>query len=76
MARSSYQEFTLEPKQGDSGGTGGIGDGARDLRGSLIDSANLALRVLGVALPIALLLGLLWAGGGWFSRRRREAALG
>ena len=66
---------TLQPKQGDSGGGGGIGDGARDLRDSLIDSANLALRVLGVALPIALLLAILWWGGSHFSRRRREAVL-
>jgi hypothetical protein len=65
---------TLQPKQGGAGG-GGIGSGARDLRDSLIDAANLSLRVLGVALPIALLIALLWAGGGWFSRRRREAVL-
>jgi hypothetical protein len=74
--RTSYASVavTLEAKEGGSGG-GGIGSGARDLRDSLIDSANIALRVLGVALPIALLLALLWAGGGWFSRRRREAVL-
>jgi Domain of unknown function (DUF4349) len=65
---------TLEPKSGDSGG-GGISDGANDLRDSLVDAANLALRVLGVALPIGLVLGLLWLGGGWFSHRRREAVL-
>jgi hypothetical protein len=64
----------LKAKQGGSGG-GGIGSGARDLRDSLVDAANLSLRVLGVALPIAILIALLWAGGGWFSRRRREAVL-
>ncbi|HEX4717662.1 MAG TPA: DUF4349 domain-containing protein [Thermoleophilaceae bacterium] len=74
--RTSYAavSVTLEPKQGGSGG-GGIGSGARDLRDSLVDAANLALRVLGVALPIAILIALLWAGGGWFNRRRREAVL-
>jgi hypothetical protein len=74
--RTSYASVsvTLEPKQGDSGG-GGIGSGARDLRDSLIDSANLALRVLGVALPIGLVLALVWAAGGRFNRRRREAVL-
>jgi hypothetical protein len=75
--RTSYASVsvTLQAKQGNSGGGGGIGDGARDLRDSLVDSANLALRVLGVALPIGLVLGLLWAAGGRVSRRRREAVL-
>jgi hypothetical protein len=74
--RTSYAtvSVTLQTKQGGSGG-GGISDGANDLRDSLIDAANIALRVLGVALPIGLVLGLLWAAGGWFSRRRREAVL-
>jgi Domain of unknown function (DUF4349) len=75
--RTNYASVavTLEPKNGESGGGGGIGDGARDLRDSLIDSANIALRVLGVALPIGLVLALLWLAGGRFSRRRREAVL-
>lgn len=74
--RTSYASVsvTLQAKQGDSG-SGGIGDGARDLRDSLVDAANLALRVLGVALPIGLVLALLWAAGVWFGRRRREAVL-
>ena len=66
---------TLQPKQSGSGGGTGIGKGARDLRDSLVGAANIALRVLGVALPIGLVLALLWAGGGWFTRRRREAVL-
>ena len=49
--------------------------GARDLRDSLVDSANLSLRVLGLAIPIALLTALLWAGSAWFTRRRRESVL-
>jgi hypothetical protein len=65
---------TLTTKKGGLGG-GGISDGARDLRDSLIDSANIALRVLGVAIPIGIVLGLLWAANGWTLRRRREAAL-
>jgi uncharacterized protein DUF4349 len=73
--RTSYATVavTLETKRAGSGG--GIGSGARDLRDSLVATANLALRVLGVALPIAILIALLWAGGGWVSRRRREAVL-
>jgi hypothetical protein len=75
--RTSYAtvSVTLEAKKSGSGGGGGIGDGARDLRDSLIDAANLGLRVLGVALPIGLVLGLMWGIGGRVSRRRREAVL-
>ena len=75
--RTSYASVSVSllAKQGDAGGGGGIGSGAKDLRDSLIGAANLALRVLGVALPIGLVLALLWLGGGWFSRRRREAVL-
>jgi hypothetical protein len=75
--RTQYASVSvsLQAKQGGSGG-GGISGGADDLRDSLVDAANIALRVLGVALPIALLVGLLWAGGGWLTRRRRESVLG
>ena len=66
---------TLAEKHGKTGGAGGISKGWRDLRHSLADSAALALRVLGVAIPIALLVALLWAGNAWATRRRRETAL-
>jgi hypothetical protein len=74
--RTSYAvvQVTLEPKEGSSGG-GGISSGADDLRDSLVDSANIALRVLGVALPIGLVLAILWLAGGRLNRRRREAVL-
>lgn len=74
--RTSYAAVavTLQTTQGNAGG-GGIGSGARDLRDSLVDAANLSLRVLGVALPLALLGALLWAGSAWFTRRRRESVL-
>jgi hypothetical protein len=65
----------LVAKDDSGAGGGGLSEGARDLRDSLIDSANLALRVLGIAIPIALLLALFVAAGAWSSRRRREAAL-
>jgi hypothetical protein len=76
--RTSYASVSvaLVAKQGGSGGGTGIGDGARDLRDSLVDAANLSLRVLGVALPIALLVALLWAINSRVTRRRRESALG
>jgi hypothetical protein len=74
--RTSYAAVSvaLESKDGNSG-SGGISDGARDLRDSLIDAANISLRVLGVALPIGLVLALMWLIGGRFNRRRREAVL-
>jgi hypothetical protein len=74
--RANYAavSVTLAPKTGGSTG-GGIGSGARDLRDSLVDAANLSLRVLGVAIPIAILIALLWAGNAVVTRRRREAAL-
>ena len=74
--RTSYASVTvtLQAENGDSG-SGGIGDGARDLRDSLVDAANLGLRVLGVAIPLALAGGLLWLIAGRLTRRRREAAL-
>lgn len=74
--RTSYAavNVTLDPKPESAGG-GGLSGGARDLRDSLVDAANIALRVLGVALPLALLGALLWAFGGWLTRRQREAAL-
>ena len=74
--RTSYAAVSvaLESKYGNSGG-GGISDGARDLRDSLVDAANISLRVLGVALPIGLVLALMWLIGGRFNRRRREAVL-
>ncbi|HEX4732860.1 MAG TPA: DUF4349 domain-containing protein [Thermoleophilaceae bacterium] len=73
--RTSYAavQVNLEPTEGSSGG--GITGGANDLRDSLVDSVNIALRVLGVALPIGLVLALLWLIGGRFNRRRREAVL-
>jgi hypothetical protein len=74
--RTSYAtvSVTLQAKKGSSGG-GGISSGANDLRDSLVDAANISLRVLGVALPIGLVLALVWFTGGWFGRRRREAVL-
>jgi hypothetical protein len=74
--RANYAavSVTLAPNTGGSTG-GGIGSGARDLRDSLVDAANLSLRVLGVAIPIAILIALLWAGNAVVTRRRREAAL-
>jgi Domain of unknown function (DUF4349) len=66
---------TLAAKKGGSGSGGGIGKGWHDLGDSLVDSASIALRILGVAIPIGLLVALIWAANAWTLRRRREATL-
>jgi Domain of unknown function (DUF4349) len=67
---------TLTVKRGGSAtGSGGIGGGLRDMRDTLVDSAAIALRVLGVLIPIAMVIALLGLGNAWLTRRRREAAL-
>ena len=64
---------TLEEKgETESGGIGGAFD---DVAGTLEGALVLAIRVLGVALPLALLALLAWVAGGLLRRRRREAAL-
>jgi hypothetical protein len=58
----------------DTGGSG-IGNDFRNALHSLAVSFGIALRVLGVALPLALIGGLAWLAAGALRRRRREAAL-
>ena len=47
-----------------------------DFLNTLQDSGELALRVAGVLIPIALLTALFWFAGSRWQRRRRESALG
>jgi hypothetical protein len=69
----------VEDGDGDSGAGGGSGgsidDALDDAVGSLVDSLGIALRVLGVAIPLGLLLAAAWASARVLRRRRREAAL-
>jgi hypothetical protein len=58
-----------------AGALGGTGDALHDALGTLAGALNLALRALGVMLPLALLAGLAWLTGRTLLRRRREAAL-
>ena len=53
----------------------GLGGALDDAVGSISESLELLVRVLGVALAPALLAGLLWLGARTARRRRREAAL-
>ena len=54
---------------------GGVSGDLHDALHSLAVSFGIALRVLGVALPLALLAALGWLGAAILRRRRREAAL-
>jgi hypothetical protein len=56
-------------------GAGGVSGDFHDALHSLAVSFGIALRVLGVALPLALLAALGWLGAAALKRRRREAAL-
>jgi Domain of unknown function (DUF4349) len=79
--RTNYAAVSvdLERKGGDrdsgSGSANGTGDALDDALGSLVGSLNLALRVLGVLIPLALLGTLGWLAVALLRRRRREAAL-
>jgi Domain of unknown function (DUF4349) len=58
-----------------SAAAGGVSGDFHDALHSLAVSFGIALRVLGVALPLALLAALGWLGAAALKRRRREAAL-
>jgi hypothetical protein len=69
-------ELVQEKENGSEGaGLGSTGDALDDAVGSLAGALNLALRVLGVLLPFALLGGLSWLVARSIRKRRREAAL-
>lgn len=68
----------VEREGGDDDGAsgGGTGEAFDDALGSLEGALNLAVRALGVALPLALLGGAGWLSVALLRRRRRDAALG
>ena len=80
-ARTDYAavSVTLERDGADGGGGGqgddGLGGALDDALGSLEESVEIAVRVLGVAIPLALLAALAWVAARVARRRRREAAL-
>jgi hypothetical protein len=76
--RTDYAAVSVELEPGgDSGGGagGGTGEAFDDAVGLLEGSLNLALRALGVLIPVGIVAGLGWLGGRILRRRRREAAL-
>ena len=60
----------------DPGSSGSMDDALNDAVDSLVGSLGIALRVLGVAIPLTLVGGLAWTSLALWRRRRREAALG
>jgi len=76
--RTNYAsvEVSLVPKRAEPVATeGGLGGDFHDALHSLADSFGIALRVLGVAIPLGIVAGLGWVGWSVLQRRRREAAL-
>jgi hypothetical protein len=79
--RTDYAAVTVtleadgEAGGGGAGGGRGMGDALDDSLGLLEGSLALALRALGVLIPLAIVAGLGWFGGRMLRRRRREAAL-
>ncbi len=73
--RTAYSTVavTLEASRGAAGAhpRGGPGGALHTLAGAL----ELAIRVLGVALPLGLIALVAWLAGAAVRRRRREAAL-
>ena len=79
--RTDYAVVTvtlLSAEDGDDGGAGGAGsfdDALGDAGDLLAGTAGILIRVLAVALPLALIAGLCWLIGAALRRRRRESAL-
>jgi hypothetical protein len=77
--RTDYAVVAVELEAGDDSGGGagggGTGEAFDDALGLLEGSLGIALRALGVLIPLALVAGLGWLAGRLLLRRRREAAL-
>jgi hypothetical protein len=76
--RTVFSTVTVSLEQErDSGAGGGDGPGGAwdDALATLSDALEIAIRTLGVALPLALIGLVGWVGVGVLRRRRREAAL-
>jgi len=65
---------SLVAEDGNSG-SGGIGDAFDDAGKLLVGGAGILIRVLAVALPLALIALAVWLGASAWTRRRRESAL-
>ena len=69
-------EVDLVKERAKHGATGGgLGNDFHDAVGTLADSFGIALRILGVAIPLAIVAALGWLAAAFLKRRRREAVL-
>jgi hypothetical protein len=68
---------TLEADDGQAGSSGSSStdEALDDFTGSLVGAVNVLLRVLGVAIPLAVVGSAAWLGGVALRRRRRESVL-
>lgn len=76
--RTTYAALTVSLMGGEEAGSGAgskTGEAFDDAVGSLVGASALALRAVGVLIPLALLGGLAWLVTALARRRRREAAL-
>lgn len=72
--RTAFAALTLSLVADDAAASG-TDDALRDAAASLLGAFNLAVRVLGFVLPLAIVGGLAWFLATMLRRRRREAAL-
>ncbi len=72
--RTAFAAVTLSLVADDAAASG-TGDALHDAASSLLGAFNLAVRVLGFVLPLAIVGGLAWFLAGMLRHRRREAAL-
>jgi hypothetical protein len=72
--QTSFTTITVTLEEGDDTGSG-LGGALDDATGLFEDVLGVAVRALGVLVPLALIVLLGWAAGQSIRRRRRESAL-
>jgi hypothetical protein len=71
--QTSFSRVTVTLEEGEE--DGGLGGALDDATGLFEDVVGVALRALGVLIPVALLAALVWLAGSGVRRRQRESAL-
>ena len=78
--RTDYAVVTVallaaEDGAGEDGGAGSFDDALGDAGDLLVGTAGVLIRILALALPLALIAGLVWLIAAAVRRRRRESVL-